>query len=164
MAEFRHIVRIVNTDLDGRKKIVHALHKIKGVSFMMANAACHLAGVDQAKRAGDLMDSEVSKLDEVLRDPGRAGAPSWMMNRRKDPESGRHLHLVGTDWTLTVDQDIKLMKKSKSYKGLRHQWGQPVRGQRTKSNFRRNKGKGLGVVRAKTQAAAKGGEKEKGKK
>ncbi len=165
MSEFKHIVRIANTDLDGRKKIVHALHKIRGVDFMVAHAACHLAGISRAKRTGDLMDAEVAKLDEVLRDPIRAGAPSWLVNRRRDPETGRDVHLVGADRNLAVDMDVKLMKKCKSYKGLRHQWGLPVRGQRTKSNFRRNKGKGLGVIRAKTQqSAAKGGEKERGKR
>jgi small subunit ribosomal protein S13 len=46
------------------------------------------------------------------------------------------------------ENDVKMMKKIKSYRGLRHQWSLPVRGQRTKSNFRRNKGKGsLGVKR-----------------
>jgi small subunit ribosomal protein S13 len=164
MPEFKHIVRVVNTDLDGNKKILHALHRIKGVSFMMANAAIHLAGIEPTKRAGDLMDAEIAKLDAVLKDPLRAGAPLWMINRRNDPESGKNMHLLGSDWDFAVDYDIKLMKKCKSYKGLRHQWGQPVRGQRTKSNFRRNKGKGLGVTR-KAQAAQKGaGDKDKGKK
>jgi small subunit ribosomal protein S13 len=33
------------------------------------------------------------------------------------------------------------MKKIKAYKGVRHSLGQPVRGQRTKSHFRKNKKK-----------------------
>ena len=37
-------------------------------------------------------------------------------------------------------------KKIKSNRGFRHQWGLPLRGQRTKSNFRRNKGKVMGVL------------------
>jgi len=48
------------------------------------------------------------------------------------------------------------MKKTKSYKGLRHQWGLPVRGQRTKANFRKNKGKSsLGVQKKRVKAPAK---------
>jgi len=57
--------------------------------------------------------------------------------------------LVG-DLKFTKENDIKLLKKVKSYRGMRHALGLPVRGQRTKSNFRRNKGKAsLGVKRAK---------------
>jgi small subunit ribosomal protein S13 len=54
----------------------------------------------------------------------------------------------------TKDNDIKLMRKIKSYKGTRHSAGQPVRGQRTKSNFRKSKGKVMGVKR---KAGAKSG-------
>jgi small subunit ribosomal protein S13 len=58
------------------------------------------------------------------------------------------MHLITTELDLTIDNDLKRMKKVKSYKGVRHMLGQPVRGQRTKSNFRKNKGKvSLGVIR-----------------
>jgi small subunit ribosomal protein S13 len=40
-----------------------------------------------------------------------------------------------------------MMKKIRSYKGMRHAYGLPVRGQRTKSKFRKNKGKVKGVKR-----------------
>jgi small subunit ribosomal protein S13 len=47
------------------------------------------------------------------------------------------------------------MKKIRSYKGVRHMLGQPVRGQKTKSNFRKNKGSAsLGVQRKKVAAPA----------
>ena len=39
------------------------------------------------------------------------------------------------------------MKKIKSYRGVRHSQRQPVRGQRTRSHFR--KGKSMGVSKAK---------------
>jgi len=45
MAEFKHIIRIANTDLKGEKKLVIALQKIKGVSYNMAAALCHVAGI-----------------------------------------------------------------------------------------------------------------------
>ena len=40
---------------------------------------------------------------------------------------------------------IKRLKKIKCYKGFRHTSGLPVRGQRTRSNFRRNRAKGAGI-------------------
>ena len=53
--------------------------------------------------------------------------------------------MIGTNVDFFEENDVKMMKKIKSYKGIRHSLGQPVRGQRTKSNFRRNKGKVMGV-------------------
>jgi small subunit ribosomal protein S13 len=67
--------------------------------------------------------------------------PIWLKNRRKDYETGVDKHLLGTDLDLTQENDIKRLKKVKAYRGIRHIHGQPSRGQRTKSNFRRNKGK-----------------------
>ena len=147
---FKHIVRIMNTDLDGSKPLINALRKIKGVNFAFANLTCKLAGVDHTKQTGTLSDSEVSKLTEILKDPTQFNTPSWMLNRRNDIEDGVDKHLITTDLRLTQDNDIKLMKKIKSYRGIRHMSGLPLRGQRTKSNFRRNKGKGsLGVKKKK---------------
>jgi small subunit ribosomal protein S13 len=139
MAEFKHIVRILNTDLEGKKKTVDALRKLHGVSFMYANAICTISKVDKYKRAGDLSDAEVQLLEKTLKAP--AGMPTWLQNRRKDYETGEDKHTLGTDLDLIQDNDIKRLKKIKAYRGIRHILGQPSRGQRTKSNFRRNKGK-----------------------
>ena len=69
-----------------------------------------------------------------------------MLNRRKDLETGEDKHLLGTDLMIAKDNDLKLLKKTKSYIGLRHQRRLPVRGQRTQSNFR-NKRKVKKVVK-----------------
>ncbi len=149
MVEFKHIVRVANTDLDGRKAILFALRKIKGVNIMFANMALNSIGIDKTKTTGDMLDAEIKQLNDFILNPVKHGAPTWMLNRRKDFETGEDTHLLMADLDFTKENDIKRMKKVKSYKGLRHQWGLPVRGQRTKSNFRRNKGKGLGVKRKK---------------
>lgn len=142
---FRHIVRIVNTDLDGNKPIADALRKIYGVSFMFANMACSLSGVDKSKKTGTLGDEEIRKLEDMISRPLENGAPAWMLNRRRDNESGEDKHLTTADLKFLKDNDIKMMKKVKSYKGIRHMDGLPVRGQKTKSNFRKNKGNVTGV-------------------
>lgn len=149
MAEFRHIVRIADTDLKGDKQILVAMKKIKGVDVLYANAALSIAGVAKDTKAGDLMDSEIKKIEDVIKNPAKYRVPDWLLNKRKEYESGEDMHLLGSDLVFSVDNDIKRMKKNKTYKGLRHQWGLTVRGQRTKANFRKNKGKGLGVKRKK---------------
>ena len=150
---FRYMVRIANTDLDGKKHILPALKKIKGVGIMYANFACNQAGVDKTKKAGYLDVNEMKRLEDVIKNPLKFNAPDWLLNRRKDPESGHDLHLLTSDLSFARENDIKLMKKIKSYKGLRHAWGLTVRGQKTRSNFRRNKGKtSLGVQKKKVDA------------
>jgi small subunit ribosomal protein S13 len=148
--DFRHIVRVVNTDLKGEKKVGMAIQKIKGVSCMFSNFICYSAKVDPKTITGKLTGDEISRLEDVMRNPAKYNCPSWMMNRRKDSETGQDMHIITTDWDITIDNDIKKMKKIRSYRGVRHMIGQPVRGQRTKSNFRKNKGKlSLGVVKKK---------------
>ena len=139
--EFKHIVRMADTDLDGARQIGSALRKIKGVSFMFSNMVCTIAKIDKRKRAGDLSEQETKKMEEIINNPIKFGAPIWMLNRRKDFETGEDRHVIASDLAFIKDTDIKIMKKIKSYKGVRHIMDQPVRGQRTKSHFRKNKGK-----------------------
>jgi small subunit ribosomal protein S13 len=157
---YRHIVRISNTDLKGEKKLHMALHKIKGISFMLSNFVCYSAKVDPDKITGIITEQEIEGIEDVIKNPAKYNCPAWLMNRRKEYVTGQDMHLITTNLDLTVDNDLKRMKKLKTYKGLRHMWGQPVRGQRTKSNFRKNKGKvSLGVIRNK--AAVSGGAAKK---
>ena len=145
--EIRHLVRIANTDLDGTKPLYHALTKIKGISYMYSNFITTAAKIDRHTKTGLLNDAEMKKLEEVIKSPLDFNPPSWMLNRRNDLETGKSMHLVGSELDFVKDNDIKTMKKIKTYKGVRHILGLPVRGQRTRSNFRKNKGKVMGVKR-----------------
>ncbi|MFH1589108.1 MAG: 30S ribosomal protein S13 [archaeon] len=149
--DYKHLIRIANTDLVGSKPILYALKKIKGVDVMISNAVCTMAAIDKTKKAGDLSDKEAEKLTMILKDMVVSDAPEWLFNKRKNPETGKDIHLIGPDLKFADENDIKMLKKIKSYRGLRHQWGLPVRGQKTKSNFRRNKGKGSLGVKKKSQ-------------
>ena len=48
--EFQHILRVLNTNVDGRQKIMFALTSIKGVGRRFANLVCKKADVDMSKR------------------------------------------------------------------------------------------------------------------
>jgi small subunit ribosomal protein S13 len=147
--DFRYLVRIKNTDLDGKKNLIFGLKKIKGIGLIFANMVANLAKVDNNKKIGYLTDEEVKKLEDVISNLNKHNVPSWMFNRRKDYDSGEDKHLLTADLDFTQSNDKRRMQKVKSYRGLRLSWNLPVRGQRTKSNFRRNKGKGLGVKKKK---------------
>lgn len=139
--EDRYIIRIANTDLDGKKPIAFALRKIAGISTTFAHALCQTAGIEPSKRAGALTEAEEKHLNDLIKNPKMAGIPTWMLNRQKDPETGEDGHLIGADVKFVRDNDIKFQKKLRTYKGQRHAVGLPVRGQRTRSNFRRHRRK-----------------------
>jgi small subunit ribosomal protein S13 len=141
--EFRHRLRMIDTDVDGTLKTSYAVAKIKGVSLNLANAILSKTGINPDKRAGFLTETEIERIEEVIKDPGRSGLPAWLLNRRKEFETGKDMHLIGADLVLRTKMDIEKMKEIKSWRGYRHAYGLKVRGQRTKTTGRA--GKALGV-------------------
>lgn len=145
--EFRHRIRISKTDLQGESPLEYALQEIKGIGRAMARAIIRLTELDPKVQAGYIGDEEVAKIESVLEDPAKHGIPSWMFNRKKDVYSGLDKHLIETDLTMTVQEDISTMKKIRCYRGIRHELRLPCRGQRTRGSFR--KGSSMGVKRRK---------------
>ncbi|ENN95960.1 30S ribosomal protein S13P [Methanocaldococcus villosus KIN24-T80] len=146
-AEFKYLLRISRTDIDGNKKVIMALQDIYGVGEAMARAIIRVTGIDPNKKAGYLTDEEVKKIEDVLSDPAKYGIPSWMFNRRKDYVTGEDKHVIESDLIIVKQEDINRLKRIKCYRGIRHELGLPVRGQRTRSTFRR--GPTVGVSRKK---------------
>lgn len=136
------LVRIVSEDIEGGMKIYVGLTKVKGVSWGMANAICKVLGIDKNRKIGSLTPEEIKKITEFIKKPR---VPHYLLNRRKDFETGYDMHLSGSDLELQKEFDIKRLKKIKSYRGIRHAAGLPTRGQRTRSHFRKNRPKGSGI-------------------
>jgi len=141
--EFRHILRITDTDVDGTLKAPYALKKIKGISLSLANAILKKAGINPDIRAGFLTEAEVEKIEEIIEEPTKFGLSNWLLNRRKDLETGKDTHLISADLVLRTKVDIEQMKEIRSWRGYRHSYGLKVRGQRTKTTGRT--GKAVGV-------------------
>ena len=144
-ADFRYIVRIIGTDIDGLKKLPIGLLKIKGINNRLADAIVKVAGFNPGMGVGNLTDAEIKKLENIIKEPSKFGVPVWLLNRRKDLETGKDLHLTGPDLTLSTRTGIKLMVESRSWKGVRHSLGLKVRGQKTRTTGR--KGRVVGVRR-----------------
>ena len=135
--EFREIIRLGDKDIRGKVPMGHALTKPKGSSYMFANAVCKVLNLDIKKKCGDYTVKEVEKIEDVIRNPAKYNIPTWLMNRRRDRETGDDKHILSSDLDLTKQFDIRFMRKVKSYKGLRHAVGaKKVRGQSTKSTGR----------------------------
>lgn len=134
--EFKHIVRFLGTDLEGALKIPYALARVRGIGVMLGYAIARAAGIDAEKRIGFLTEHEIQKLEEVARDPLKYNIPSWMLNRRRDPITGKDMQVYGSDLVYVIREDIRREMMVKSWRGARHSLGLKVRGQRTRTTGR----------------------------
>ena len=159
--DFRYIVRMANTDLDGTRSVAYALTAIDGVGIRVAEALADTVGVSRTERLGNLSEVQTDQIEATL---GKLGEsfPEWMVNRPRDWETGLDLHAYGSEWNLRVRDDINRMKMIRSYKGVRHETGQKVRGQRTRSNGRT--GLTVGVTKKAALAAQAAKKEEEGGK
>merc|ERR1712200_394579 len=67
--KFQHILRILNTNIDVRIKVIFAITSIKGVGRRYANIVLKKADIEVTKRAGELSDEEVEKLITIMANP-----------------------------------------------------------------------------------------------
>ena len=145
--KFQHILRVMNTNIDGRRKIMYAMTAIKGVGRRYSNVCCKKADIDMTKRAGELTEDEVEKLVTVLTNPRQYKIPDWFLNRQKDVKDGKFSQVMSNGLDNKVREDLERLKKIRAHRGLRHYWGLRVRGQHTKTTGRR--GRTVGVSKKK---------------
>jgi small subunit ribosomal protein S13 len=147
MADFKYIVRIADTDLDGNRPIIYAIQGIKGIGYRVAEGIVKELNVDPREKIGNLSDEQIEEIRSLIEEKIDEILPGWMMNHRKDYFTGEDRHILSTDLDLQKQDDINRLKRIKCYRGVRHEKGLPVRGQRTRSNGRR--GLAVGVSRKK---------------
>lgn len=143
------LVRIMGYDIPGSRNCYAGLTRIKGVSWVISNATLRALNIPRTQKTSELSKEDIKKIEDYLKTLDNL--PVHLKNRPSDPETGKTAHLFGHDLDLKKEFDIKRMRKIKSYKGIRHANKLPVRGQRTRSNFR-NRGKSkttVGVVKKK---------------
>ena len=92
------IVRMAGRDISGRYNIPHALMQIKGVGHNMANAlalgAEKTLNISRDTKIGTLSEEQLSKLEGILKDPLKVKVPQYLLNRRKEMDSGSDMHLI----------------------------------------------------------------------
>ncbi len=143
--EYNHIVRIVGNDIPGEKKLIIGLTQIKGVGFNFATAILDALKIDPNSNIGYLTDSDVQNIEKLVTDPSSGNFPTWFLNRRKDVETGKDIHLLTSDIDFTLRNDIERERITSSWRGYRHLYGLKVRGQRTRCTGR--KGGAVGVAK-----------------
>ncbi len=160
--DFKSRLRLASTDLEGNRNVVLALADIRGIGVRTAEILVDRARVPRWEKLGNLSDEKVEELGNLV---GRLAelTPPWNLNRQRDFFSGQSLHIIGPDLEVSVKDDVNRMKMIRSYKGIRHEQGQKVRGQRTRSNGRSGLTVGVMKKAAKAAAAAAAAEGKEGK-
>jgi small subunit ribosomal protein S13 len=161
------IIRIAGRDINGSYKMVRGLMQIKGIGHSIARALAisyeNEYKISKETELKDLSDAQVAQLEAMIKEPQKLkNIPKFMLNRRKDNETGEDMHVIGVDLTVKNRQDIDSMIKIQTWRGHRHQYGQKVRGQRTRSTGRT--GATIGVMKKSAEAQAKATQSQQEKK
>jgi len=118
------VPRIAGVDLPKDKRVAIALTYIYGIGRSASQNILHEAEVDWNKKAGELSESEVVKIREII----------------------DSAYKVEGELRREIAMNIKGLMDLGSYRGLRHRRSLPVRGQRTHTNARTRKGPRRGVI------------------
>lgn len=170
-SNFQFILRLLNTNVDGKQKIMYALTKIKGVGRRYSNLVCKKADVDLSKRylhppppkipynlqliplvfslirAGEITTEELERIVTIIHNPTQYKIPTWFLNRRRDIVDGKDTQVLANGMDNKLREDLERLKKIRAHRGLRHYWGLRVRGQHSKTTGRR--GRTVGVSKKK---------------
>merc|ERR1712130_39358 len=87
-SNFQFILRLLNTNVDGKQKIMYALTRVKGVGRRYSNLVCKKADVDLNKRAGELTSEELERIVTIIQNPTQYKIPTWFLNRQRDIAGG----------------------------------------------------------------------------
>ncbi|XP_051022376.1 40S ribosomal protein S18-like [Acomys russatus] len=139
--KFQHILRVLNTNIDGRQKIAFAITAIKSAGRRYAHVVLRKADIDLTKNSRRLRQRRVLN---VMQNPRQCKIPDWFLNRQKD---GQYSQVLGNGLDNKLCEDLELLKKIRAHGGLRHFGGLHVRSQHTKTT--RRWGRTVGVSKKK---------------
>jgi len=110
--------RIAGVDIPRNKQIWVSLQYIYGIGSASSQRVLSELGINASTKADSLTEDEVNRLREVI---------------DKD-------FVVEGDLRKEVNLNIKRLIEIGSYRGLRHRYSLPSRGQRTRTNARARRG------------------------
>lgn len=127
------MARISGVTIPSEKHVCVALGYIYGIGLTTSNKILTSARVDPTVRVKNLTDSEVSRIQDIINEK----------------------YIVEGELQRIVTGNIKRLKDTGSYRGLRHKANLPTRGQRTKTNARTRRGKKVTVSGTARKAVSK---------
>lgn len=118
-----NVVRIAGVEIPVEKQVKYSLQYIFGVGPTLSDKVLKFAKIEPTVRTKDLTDDEINKIRSYIE---------------------QNIKVEG-DLRQEVYQNIKRLRDIRSYRGIRHKLGLPVRGQRTRTNAKTRKGKHIAV-------------------
>ncbi len=122
------MARIAGVNIPKEKRFVIALTYIYGIGNTTANKICKKLKIDLATRTNQVTEEKLAQVRSLL--------------------EKEHSVLEG-DLRRKVSSNIKRLTDIGCYRGIRHVKKLPVRGQRTHTNARTRKGKGVAIANKK---------------
>jgi small subunit ribosomal protein S13 len=113
------MARVAGVEIANDKKVWVSLQEIYGIGGNMAKDVCKGAKIDENTIVSELSEADLDKIRAYI---------------------DKNLQTEG-ELRQKIFRDIKRLKDIRSYRGLRHKLGLPVRGQRTRHNAHTRKGK-----------------------
>ncbi|MBN0919192.1 30S ribosomal protein S13 [[Mycoplasma] gypis] len=111
------MARVLNVEIPNNKRVVISLTYIYGIGKSLAKEILVKADIDENIRVKDLSEDQLTKIRDIAKD-----------------------YMTEGDLRRETSLNIKRLMEIKSYRGLRHRKGLPVRGQCTQKNARTRKG------------------------
>merc|ERR1711957_710670 len=99
-SNFQHILRVLNTNLDGKVKAMFALTSIKGVGRRFSNICC----------------KEAEGLVTIIQNPRQFKVPDWMLNRKKDVKDGKFSQVVSNTLDMKLREDLERVRGQRTKK------------------------------------------------
>jgi small subunit ribosomal protein S13 len=134
------MARIAGVDIPTEKRVEIALTYIKGIGRGLANKILQEVGIFPNTRVKNLTEEEISRIRKEIEKRGY----------RVEGELSREIAL-----------NIKRLKETRSYRGIRHEKGIPVRGQQTRTNARTRRGRKIVAVGGTSRSARRAKAAEK---
>ncbi len=125
-------MRIAGVNIPDEKKVEISLSYIYGIGRNNAKEVLKKAKVDGSKRTKTLTEEEVKNLTQAL-----------------------GVYKIEGDLRTDIATNIRRLKETGSYRGIRHTRNLPGRGQRTRSNARTKRGKRVTIGAIKKEVMAK---------
>ena len=124
------MARVLGVDIPDNKRGEIALTYIYGIGRSSANRILSAVQIDKNRRVSTWTDDDLKSIRTAI----------------------RGVYKIEGDLKSDIRLNIKRLVEIKCYRGVRHQMGLPVRGQRTKTNARTRKGKPKTIANKKKAA------------
>lgn len=117
------MARVAGIEIPNEKRLWVSLMSIYGIGEVSAKKICEGVNIEKREFVKDLTEEQLDRIRKYIEENYKVEGELRQGNFR----------------------DIKRLKDTRSYRGIRHKLGLPVRGQRTRHNARTRKGRGRAV-------------------